>query len=329
MLQGQSFKKISIFKSVSTDPYVNLELEELLLEKVRPNEYFLFFYVNRPSIVMGRFQVPWREINLTKAWENQVSIVRRKSGGGCVYHDLGNLNFCFLATKETYNKKCHFPLLLSPFKNGDVSIEVGDKDDLKYQDFKITGSAFRHARKASYHHGTLLFNTDLSALRSVLRDEQAGWESRGIQSRRARVQNLSQVNPLFSIDWFLSQIEKDLGHSFDKVTVESLSEQSFNLKIDHWKDAKWVYGDSPAFVRTMKFSDGELIISIEKGKWKSLDFSSSEFHPGLVVEIFENLKGEYFELTLLESVLKQYTKDYPALSNQFDQLLKTIKSNCF
>lgn len=203
-------RTLQVFISQSQDPYFNLALEDYLFKKILNNLPILLFYINQPSIIIGRAQNPWLECDLELMAENNILLARRTSGGGAVYHDRGNLNFCVLSPNNYFDKNLNLNLIkksLGFFKIPEDLISIGPRHDLwvsyKNNNYKFSGCAFRQSKHTAFHHGTLLLNTDLSALKNILNPselfkklENINLEKiKGVKSVKSPVLNLSSINP--------------------------------------------------------------------------------------------------------------------------------------
>jgi lipoate-protein ligase A len=206
---------LQVFFSNSHNPYFNLAFEDYLFKNLK-NIPILFFYINQPSIIIGRAQNPWLECNLELMKENNILLARRQSGGGAVYHDLGNLNFSILSPLlpiNYFNKDLNLNLIkksLSDFQIPSDLISIGPRHDLwvnyKNSNYKFSGCAFRQTKDKAFHHGTLLLNTDLAALTNYLTPsllfknlENKDLEKiKGVKSVKSPVLNLGQINPEIS-----------------------------------------------------------------------------------------------------------------------------------
>ncbi|KAL4868814.1 hypothetical protein BDV12DRAFT_169092 [Aspergillus spectabilis] len=199
-----------IYQSISTDPYVNLSIEHFLLEYAPPESSILFLYVNRPCVVIGRNQNPWLETNLQKLHndrmcngngEDEAVFVRRRSGGGAVFHDTGNLNYSVISPRTTFTRNKHAEMMVRALHRvGAVNTSVNDRHDIVMsmsgkQPRKISGSAFKLTRFRALHHGTCLLDSpninDLGLfLRSPARDYI---KAKGVESVRSPVANVSSA----------------------------------------------------------------------------------------------------------------------------------------
>lgn len=172
------------------DPRINLAIEEYLIRNVAPKEEILLFYINQPSIIIGRNQNTVQEINVDYVREHDIIVVRRLSGGGAVYHDLGNLNFSFIAPNSPGNfhnfQKFTQPVIQVLTKMG-VPAELSGRNDILANGKKISGNAQYVSGPRMVSHGTLLWNTDLSIVGEALRVKQAKIESKGIKSVRSQI----------------------------------------------------------------------------------------------------------------------------------------------
>ena len=193
----------TLLLSPFTDPYLNLALESYFLETLRAGEEYLFLYINEPAVVIGRFQNPWLE-TLPRRGAN-LKPVRRQSGGGTVYHDPGNLNFSFIQFQKDYNPRENLKTISAILKNRAVYLTPGKRHDLfaeyEQEQYKVSGSAFRHKKDRAFHHGTLLVSTRLHTLtRLINRDETKIFlRATGTPSHKSPVINLNQLVPGLTI----------------------------------------------------------------------------------------------------------------------------------
>lgn len=244
-------------RSGSFDPYLNLAVESYLLRRWAPTQHLLYLYRNGPSVVVGRHQNIHNECNLPAMRRLGVLPVRRVSGGGAVYHDLGNLNIAFLSPAEEYDQDANYQRVIGALGTLGFAVERNKRNDLLIHGKKISGSAFRHSGGASLQHLTLLVSSDLEQLGGILHgDRTFAYDSKGIASVRSEVSSLMVHDPEYGqAESAVLRIEAALAHSFGPdlpplhlpgarcAGVPEVQHQRQELKSD-----TWVFHKCPPFV---------------------------------------------------------------------------------
>ena len=197
-----------ICRGEGTDPYENLALERHLLERVEAGACVLYLWQNENTVVIGRNQNPWAECRTALLAEEGGHLARRLSGGGAVFHDLGNLNFTFLVQKPDYDVDRQTQVLLRACRSLGVPAERSGRNDLLAQGRKFSGHAFYAHEGRCYHHGTLLVAADLERMGRYLRPSAAKLRSKGVPSVRARVANLREFLPGLGVEDMAEQLEQ-------------------------------------------------------------------------------------------------------------------------
>jgi len=157
-----------IYESSSHDVYLNLAREEYLFDNLPKGSRSFLVYVDSPSIVFGKHQNPWRECSVAVLKEQGIPLARRISGGGTVYHDLGNLNFSFLLPKTGFDRRKNLALIVQSLGRLGIRAEISERHDIMVGNQKISGNAFCFRRERALHHGTLLIRSELDALHGSL-----------------------------------------------------------------------------------------------------------------------------------------------------------------
>ena len=191
--------KLRIWKSAVTNPWFNLATEDWIFQALgsdqkAPDSHILFLWRNSETVVIGRSQNPWVECKTDKMEQDKVFLARRQSGGGAVFHDLGNTNFTFLSPKQGYDQAANFTIIINALQSLGIDATLSGRNDMQVGDRKISGSAFKHAVDRSFHHGTLLVNADMQKLGDYLNPHPLKLQAKGIKSVRARVANLVEFN---------------------------------------------------------------------------------------------------------------------------------------
>lgn len=300
----------------STNPYYNLALEEYVLKHLNRDENYVLLWQNRPSIIIGKFQNTIEEINSDFVKENNIYVVRRMSGGGAVYHDLGNLNFTFIVKKQP-NKLFDFKEYTIPvmktLKELDVDVKFSSRNDLTIDGKKFSGNAQYIYKNRLLHHGTILFNSDLSVLQNALKVSPDKIESKGIKSVRSRVANIiDYLKDDITIDEFKSLLLKNIFEE-NPITEYKLSPQDEEkiqqLVKEKYETWEWNYGESPEYnmKKSRRFNTGkiEVRLNVKDGFIKECKIYGDFFGVKDVSEIEEKLKGEKFKEDNIISILKE------------------------
>lgn len=272
----------------TTDPTLNLALEEHALLTLDLSDSYLLFYVNRPSIIIGKHQNTIEEIDADFVHEHDIAVVRRISGGGAVYHDMGNLSFSFITryTPQRFNNYAEFTgPVVEALRELGVPAERTGRNDIVVEGRKVSGNAQVVRGERMFSHGTLLLSSNLDDVTHALKPKPGKVESKGIQSVRSRVANISEfLSAPLPMEVFRAALLAHLfpgrsvpTHEFsdeDRRRVEALA----NAKYRTWD---WNYGESPPFnlQRTRRFPSGEVDIRlfVEDGIIKTIRFFGDFF----------------------------------------------------
>ncbi|UYZ12786.1 lipoate--protein ligase [Brevibacillus sp. WF146] len=297
-----------------TDPRINLAIEEYALKHLPANEDYLLFYINEPSIIIGKNQNTIEEINVDYVNEHRIHVVRRLSGGGAVYHDLGNLNFSFITNDDGesfHNFRKFTDPVVRALRQMGVDAELTGRNDIQVGERKISGNAQYAAKGRMFSHGTLLFDSDLERVVSALNVNPQKIQSKGIKSIRSRVANISEFLPRpMTIEEFKQAL---LAFIFDGKPVEEypLTDEDWanihELSRSRYQSWEWNYGKSPKsnFRQSRRFDIGtvEVRLEIEKGRIKEAKIYGDFFGMRDVSEIEAMLRGVPYDKQAVADVL--------------------------
>ena len=237
-----------------TDPYFNLAAEEYLLKQL--DEDCFMVWVNEASVIVGKHQNAFAEINQEYVEQENIPVIRRISGGGTVFHDPGNLNFSFIRQGDR-EKLVDFRRFTQPIIDFlatlGVPAEFAGKNDIRVNGLKISGNAEHVFRNKVLHHGTLLFNAKLGQLNSSIRGREDRFRDKAVKSVRSTVENISSfLDEPRSIDSFRSELQLFVQMQFAGARLYSFSQQDIesieSLATEKYRTWKWNFGYSPAFV---------------------------------------------------------------------------------
>ncbi|MCT6924641.1 lipoate--protein ligase [Metasolibacillus sp.] len=301
-----------------TDPRINLAIEEYILRNMDiEQDDFLLFYINQPSIIIGKNQNTIEEINTDYVEDNNIIVVRRLSGGGAVYHDLGNLNFSFLTKDDGDSfhnyKKFTQPVVDALAKLG-VNAELSGRNDILAEGRKVSGNAQYATRGRMFSHGTLMFDTDIDQVVSALKVKKDKIESKGIKSVRSRVANISEfLTDKISVEQFRMEILKSIFNGEENIRYYELTDEDWTkiheLSAERYQKWEWNYGKSPRFniQKTHRFPSGGIDIRLEvnRGIIEEIKIYGDFFGVGDVAEVEQLLTGCKYERAAIAEALKK------------------------
>ncbi len=292
------------------DPTINLAIEEYALKNLDISETYLLFYINEPSIIIGKNQNAVEEINTDFVEENGIHVVRRLSGGGAVYHDKGNLSFSFL-TRDDGNSFHDFAKFTKPvveaLKQLGAPAELSGRNDLTIEGRKISGNAQFTTKGRMFSHGTLMFNSEVENVVRSLNVKSEKIRSKGIKSIRSRVANISEYLPEgTTMEEFKSMI---LRYIFDVEDVKDvpqykLTEEDWEgirkLSEERYRNWDWNYGKSPkSNISQTKRIEGagtyDIRLDVDKGYIKNAKIYGDFFGIGDVSDVENRLIGTKYE----------------------------------
>jgi lipoate-protein ligase A len=264
-----------LFRSTSSDPFLNLSIEHHLFTAFPPGSKLLFLYTNAPSVIIGRNQNPWAEINLADLFARNAQLVRRRSGGGTVWHDHGNVNWSVMTDMSIFTRDKHAEMVVRALRQlgverarvnerHDIVLDLGnqnkqvDETDTHLTRFggdtsKVSGSAYKLARNRALHHGTALLDSSfLSSISGLLKSPwKDGMKARGTESVRSRVGNLDVTKDDF--EWAVETHFRDMYRiEEDDVPVVDVGEEYLEIEqvrtgYDELKSNEWTWEQTPSF----------------------------------------------------------------------------------
>lgn len=303
------------------DPRVNLAIETFLLQEMPLEEPILLFYINEPSIIIGRNQNTIEEINREYVEEHGIHVVRRLSGGGAVYHDFGNLNFSFIMPDDGDSfrdfAKVTKPIIQALHGLGISGAELKGRNDLVIDGLKFSGNAMYATNGRMFAHGTIMFDSDIDEVVNALKVKKEKIESKGIKSIRSRVTNIKPFLPEEKQGMITEEFREDIllkifgVSSVEDVKTYELTEKDWEkinqISEQYYRNWDWNYGKSPDFnfSRQKRFSIGsiEVHLNVSEGIIEDVKIFGDFFGLGDIKDVEQVLTGiKYDKATLQEAV---------------------------
>ncbi len=301
-------KGLYLYESTGFDPYRNLAIEEALLEQAQ-NCAILYLWQNENTVVIGKNQNPWKECRTALLNQEGGKLARRLSGGGAVFHDLGNLNFTILLPQGDYDLDRQLSVIQRAVEHLGIPAERSGRNDILAHGQKFSGNAFYKNGRQAYHHGTLLISADLDKLGRYLSPSKLKLQAKGVDSVRSRVANLSQWQPGLSVE----DVKDALKAAFSQVYGLSLEplpglEVAAVEKLTRRNESReWNYGRKIPFTCCLegRFPWGgvEISLQVEGGKIVDAAVCTDAMETTWAGELEQILVGCLFERQAIADVI--------------------------
>ena len=327
-------KPLRLLLSDSYDPWFNLAVEDCIFREMT-TQRVLFLWRNAETVVIGQAQNPWKECNTRRMEEDGIRLARRSSGGGAVFHDLGNTCFTFMAGKPEYDKSVSTNIILNALKRLGIDASASGRNDLVVQtaegERKISGSAYRETADRGFHHGTLLLNADLSRLANYLNPDVKKLQAKGITSVRSRVANLSEFVPDINheqiceavtaafFDWYGASVEPEIISPDIFPDIPGFPERF--AKQSSWE---WNFGKAPAFSHLLneRFVWGgvDIHFDVEKGSISRAQIFTDSLNPAPLLALADALVGTRYHAQDIGQTCQKIIEQNPMMRAELTEL---------
>ncbi len=298
-------------ESNSTDPYFNLALEEYVFDRLPKDESYFMLWQNANTIVIGKYQNALEEVNQTVVDERGIKVARRLSGGGAVYHDMGNLNFTFIVDQKDV-KGMNFKIFVEPvvetLKGFGVAAEFTGRNDIVIDGMKISGNSQYVKKHRVMHHGCIMLDSDLEKVADALNVKAAKFKSKNSKSVRSRVTTINAHAPRkISMEEFKAALKEHIlgsdGMEPYELTEEDLREIE-RLRTEKYSTWAWNYGQAVQYemTREEKFDAGLVTVNMtaKDGRIVDIKFFGDFFGNGEIEDLEKALQG-----VILDNVLEE------------------------
>ena len=329
--------KLSYILSDQTIPYKNIALEEYLLWNVEKGECIFYLWQNRRTVVIGVNQNPWKECHVKELEQDDGFLARRLSGGGAVFHDLGNLNFTFLVREEDYNLERQLEVIIRAMSKFGIHAERSGRNDILTDGKKFSGNAFLSSRGHCYHHGTLLVDVDMANLSRYLNVSHAKLQSKGVASVRSRVINLKELAPEMTIETLQNALIEAFGEVYGCAPVpfpdDRIDQAQVGQAAEKFASWEWRLGRKLPFTAeySKRFEWGDLTLQfcIEGGIIKDAIAYSDGMETDFIKAFGGALKGLTFSSMEINEKIKKLAENEPVSNTILDDITNFVLKNNF
>ncbi|MDD3334387.1 MAG: lipoate--protein ligase [Eubacteriales bacterium] len=324
--------KLRLCSSTSYDPYRNLALEERFFNTVKPGECILYLWQNQRTVVIGRNQNARAQCRVDALEKDGGHLARRLSGGGAVFHDLGNLNFTFLVRDKDYDVRRQLSVICAAVKRFGIQAEVSGRNDVLTEGRKFSGNAFHRSGDRRYHHGTLLVDVNTEQMMKYLSPDVSKLQAKGVDSVRARVVNLKTLCPAMTIDRLRAAMSQAFGQVYGSVPEKLLEpeEEALREGKERFASYEWLYGQERDFTlqtETLRFPWGgaQLCLAVDHGKVKDAALYTDAMEPELATYVQKATIGVTCREEPLSRALSAAAKQNPAIERELLDLRELLK----
>lgn len=322
--------KLKVVRTDNTNPYQNLAAEEFMTMNVEPDEVILYLWQNAHTVVIGKNQNPWKECNVEKIKEDNAYLARRMSGGGAVYHDMGNLNFTFMARDDNYDIGKQTDTILLACRILGINATKTGRNDLVVDERKFSGHAYFSSNGYNYHHGTIMMNVISEDLPKYLNVSQSKLKSKGVDSVKSRVVNLKEYLPKMSQEKMIEKMkdamvqafEREYGGKAEEIKMPKIPQEL----IDKYTSEEWRLGTKIPFEKEIEHRfewggvDIQLAMTGENIK------ACKIYSDALETEMFEELEKMLNGCKYDAKTIKELTLDGKLSARERELLL--LVANC-
>ncbi|XP_022083547.1 lipoyltransferase 1, mitochondrial-like [Acanthaster planci] len=298
-----------VYESVSNDIFTNLAFEDWVYNNLDLSQTnLLLLWRNDPCVVIGRHQNPWAECQLRQLWGSKVKLARRRSGGGTVYHDLGNLNCTFFTNRKHYLRKGNLELITNALKSRwpGLNVTVSCRDDILLDNFyKVSGSSSKLGRQIAYHHCTLLHSVNTSELKLLLHSEKEGMTNRATKSVQSAVKNLSNIDATIRYSTLVKVIAEKFYSQYHPLHEKKVYPVDPSSELD-WPGVlssreeltswDWLYGKTPQFSVKRSHDEVSVLVHVNHAHISGVILQAPHgwLDTRLIQELTERLAGQKF-----------------------------------
>lgn len=327
--------KLGVYTTDNLIPYENLAVEKYLTLHTQPGECVLFLWQNRRTVVIGKNQNCWKECKVNFLEEDGGYLARRLSGGGAVFHDLGNLNFTFCVRQEDYDLDRQLEVILQAVRLLGIYAQRSGRNDITVDGRKFSGNAFYRTDGYCYHHGTLMVDTDKENMSKYLNVSKEKLQTKGVESVKSRVVNLKECSPTLTMDFLKQKLvlafELTYGLASAPYPEERLDWREIKRYENEFSSWEWKYGRKLSFQyqmnRRFAWGDAELHFQVDRGIVKEANAFSDSMEGELIAALPALLRGCRYEEQALCRAVRKAAKETEAQRQMAEDICALIRES--
>lgn len=304
-----------------TDPYENLAAEHLLMDAIAPHEQIMFLWQNTNTIVIGRNQDALRECRVEEFEGDGGRLARRLSGGGAVYHDIGNLNFTFISPRDSYDVARNMGIICEAVRSLGVEAELSGRNDIEVHGAKFSGNAFFKTKTACCHHGTLMVDVDTERLARYLHPDPRKLATRGVESVRSRVVNLHNLDSRITIGSLRDALLHSFSQSYDApgpcalALEDRIAKEDLAREYERFSSDEWRLGKPHAFNRRYdhRFSWGgiDMQFTVQENRVRNATIYSDALDADFIDALAAELHGIAYDADAFKGCFESFARTNP------------------
>ena len=294
--------KLSYLDLMTTDPSYNLAMEQYVFDCLPRDRMYFMLWQNDNAIIVGKYQNTISEINEEAVRERGIRVVRRLSGGGAVYHDLGNVNFTFLVQKENYDVGRQLDVIIGAMRRLGIQAERSGRNDILADGKKFSGNAFYKNGPSAYHHGTLMVDVDREKMGRYLNPSKAKLSSKGVDSVRSRVVNLKELAPDTTIELLSQKLAEAFGQvyglPYEEIGLTEQDKAAMQPLFEKYGSWKWRFGREIPFTfecgERFPWGSVQIQLMVDSGRVKEAEVYSDSMDWSIAEKLKQAFEGESF-----------------------------------
>lgn len=285
--------KCIFYNSKSTNAYENLAVEEYLFDNLRQGFFVFYLWQNKNTVVIGRNQNAYLECKVESLLDNGGKLARRMSGGGAVYHDLGNLNFTFIFNKDDYDLLKNFSAIILALKKFNINAVISGRNDMTVDNKKISGNAFLNVNNKVCHHGTLLVDADIKNMTKFLKVDKQKLLKNGVHSVKGRVSNLNEFNSYITVEKLKVELLSAVNEVFKPTEIINANIENVEGLKQKFSSQTHIFGANASFLAkaSERYDWGKVDIdyTVKSGRISNIDICTDSLEVESISAIKQQL----------------------------------------